>query len=52
MNADVKYGLGFKSPVRTKKALGENAKAYMEFLEFSPERIRRYFLAHSIQYAS
>ena len=52
LNADLKYGVGSKSPVRTKKALGENAKAHMELLEACPERIQRYFLDPAIQYAS
>jgi transposase len=52
LNADLKYGVGSRSPVRTKKALGENAKAHMEILEASPERIQSYFSDPAIQYAS
>jgi len=52
LNADLKYGVGSKSPVRTKKALGENAKAHMALLESCPARIQRYFLDPAIKYAS
>ena len=52
VNSDLKYGIGSKSPVRTKKVLGENAQAHMEMLRANPQRIEKYFEDPAIAYAS
>jgi hypothetical protein len=51
-NADVKYGVGSKTPKRTKEALREATEEYMDILNRTPRRIRRYFLDPAIAYAA
>jgi transposase len=51
-NADVKYGVGSKTPKRTKEALREATKEHMDILNRTPRRIRRYFLDPAIAYAA
>jgi transposase len=52
VNADLKYGIGSKSPVRTKSLLEENARIHMEILKANPQRIEKYFKNPAIAYAS
>jgi transposase len=52
VNADVKYGVGSKTPKRTKEGLKEAMEKHMNMLCKSPERIKRYFLDPAIAYAS
>jgi len=52
LNADVKYGVGSKVPVRTKDKLRNAAESHMKMLEQRPERIRKYFEDPAISYAA
>lgn len=52
VNSDLKYGIGSKSPVRTKNSLEENAQVHMEMLKANPQRIEKYFEDPAIAYAS
>jgi transposase len=51
INADVKYGIGSKTPKRTKEALREAVEEPMNMLHKTPKRVRRYFLDPAISYA-
>lgn len=52
LNADVKYGVGSRTPSRTKRKLQDAAESHMRMLEENPGRIRRYFEDPVIHYAS
>jgi transposase len=52
VNADVKYGVGTKTPKRTKEALRETVEEHMTMLHSTPKRIVRYFLDPAIAYAA
>lgn len=52
INADVKYGVGSKTPKRTKEALREATEEHMNMLRATPKRIRSYFLDPAISYAA
>jgi transposase len=52
VNADVKYGVGSRTPKRTKEGLREATEEHMNMLHKTPKRIRRYFLDPAIAYAS
>ena len=43
LNADLKWEMGKRVPVRTKVKLRQAANDHMTMLENSPERIMRYF---------
>ena len=52
VNADIKYGVGSKTPKRTKESLRAAAEEHMNMLRKMPKRIRRYFLDSAIAYAA
>ena len=52
LNADLKYAIGSKVPVRTKAKLKAAATAYMQTLEQSPERVKNYFQDPRVKYAA
>jgi transposase len=52
VNADVKYGVGSKTPKRTKEGLREATEEHMDMLRRTPKRIKRYFLDPAIAYAA
>jgi hypothetical protein len=52
VNADVKYGVGSKTPKRTKERLREAVEEHMEMLQNTPKRIVRYFRDPAISYAA
>ncbi|HEY9054223.1 MAG TPA: IS630 family transposase, partial [Rectinemataceae bacterium] len=52
LNADLKHGVGSRTPVRTKANLKASATNYMAMLRQSPERIISYFQDPAIRYAS
>ena len=52
INSDVKYGVGSKTPKKTKAELRAAAEEHMRILKRSPERIVKYFEDPAIQYAS
>jgi transposase len=52
VNADVKYGVGSKTPKRTKEGLREATEEHMNMLRNTPKRIKRYFLDPTIAYAA
>jgi transposase len=52
INADVKYGVGSRTPKRTKEGLREAAEEHMNMLRKTPKRIRRYFLDPAIACAA
>ena len=43
MNADLKYAIGGKVPVRTKIKLKAAATQHMQMLQENPERVKSYF---------
>jgi len=51
-NADLKYAIGSKTPVRTVAKLKTNTQNYMDLLAKSPDRIKSYFQAPSTKYAA
>lgn len=51
LNADVKYGVGSRTPVKTKENMKKNATEHMNMLEKMPERIVKYFEDPAISYA-
>jgi transposase len=51
VNADVKYGVGSKSPVKTKENLRKATEAHMNMLKATPQRIEKYFDDPAIAYA-
>jgi transposase len=52
LNADVKYGVGSRTPKRTKEGLRSATEEHMNMLNDNPKRITRYFLDPAIAYAS
>jgi transposase len=52
LNADVKYGVGSRTPKRTKEGLGNATEEHMNMLDDNPKRITRYFLDPAIAHAS
>jgi transposase len=52
VNADVKYGVGSRTPKRTKEGLREATEEHMNMLRKRPKRIKRYFLDPAIAYAA
>jgi transposase len=52
VNADVKYGVGSRTPKRTKEGLREATEDHMNMLRKTPKRIKRYFLDPAIAYAA
>jgi transposase len=52
VNADLKYGVGSKTPVRTKDKLHKAAGEHMEMLKQTPQRIVKYFEDPAISYAA
>jgi transposase len=52
VNADVKYGVGSKTPKRTKEGLRAATEEHMNMLRKKPKRIKRYFLDPAIAYAA
>jgi transposase len=51
LNADVKYGVGSRTPKRVKEELRKTAEEHMNMLNDNPKRIVRYFLDPAIAYA-
>jgi transposase len=51
INSDVKYGVGSKTPKRTREGLRAATEEHMRMLKKSPERIMKYFKDPAIQYA-
>ena len=43
LNADLKYAIGSKVPVRTKTKLKAAATQHMRMLQANPERVKSYF---------
>jgi transposase len=52
INGDVKYGVGSKTPKRTKEGLREATEEHMNMPRRTPKRIKRYFLDPTIAYAA
>lgn len=52
LNADLKYAIGSKVPVRTKAKLKAAATDHMQKLERSPERVKKYFQDIHVKYAA
>jgi transposase len=52
VNADVKHGVGSKTPKRTKEGLRAATEEHMNMLCRTPKRIQRYFLDPAIAYAA
>ena len=52
VNADVKYGVGSRTPKRTKAELAIAAEEHMQMLKQTPGRIVKYFKDPAIQYAA
>jgi transposase len=52
LNADLKYAIGSKVPVRTKAKLKAAATEHMQTLEQSPERVKKYFQDQRVKYAA
>jgi transposase len=52
LNADLKYGVGSKTPRKTREALQEAAEDHMNMLRCTPQRIVSHFLDPAIKYAS
>lgn len=52
LNADLKYAIGSKVPMRTKAKLKSAATEHMHTLEQSPERVRKYFQDPRVKYAA
>jgi transposase len=51
VNSDVKYGVGSKTPKRTREGLRAATEEHMRMLKKTPERIIKYFKDPAIQYA-
>jgi transposase len=51
VNSDVKYGVGSKTPKRTREGLRSATEEHMRMLKKTPERIIKYFKDPAIQYA-
>jgi transposase len=52
VNADLKYGIGSRVPVRTKAKLKQAADEHMAMLKATPARIEKYFEDPAISYAA
>lgn len=52
LNADLKYAIGSKVPVRTKAKLKAAATEHMHKLEQSPDRVKSYFQDSRVKYAA
>ena len=52
LNADLKHAIGTKVPVRTKAKLHAAATQHITFIEANPDRVRAYFRAPFVTYAS
>jgi transposase len=52
VNADVKYGVGSKTPKRTKAMLRKATEEHMNMVRNTPKRIKRYFLDPAISYTA
>lgn len=52
LNADLKYAIGSKVPVRTKAKLKAAATDHMQKLEQTPERVKSYFQDIHVKYAA
>jgi hypothetical protein len=52
LNADLKYAIGSKVAVRTKKKLKDATNEHMEMLKQNPDRVRSYFQDKRIKYAA
>ena len=52
LNADVKNGVGAKSPKKTKEGLRMAAEEHMKMLHKTPQRIMKYFEDEAISYAA
>lgn len=52
LNADLKYAIGSKVPVRTKAKLKAAATDHMQKLEQTPERVKSYFQDRHVKYAA
>jgi transposase len=52
VNADLKYGVGSKTPKKTKKELSKAVNKHMSMLQKTPSRIKLYFKDKNISYAA
>lgn len=52
LNADLKYAIGSKVPVRTKAKLKAAATDHMQKLEQTPERVKSYFQDIHVKFAA
>ena len=52
VNADVKYGIGSKTPKKTKENMMSVAEEHMQLLKQTPQRIMKYFKDPTISYAA
>jgi len=52
LNADLKYAMGSKVQMRTKKKLKQATTQHMTMLENSPERVKSYFQDPRVKYAA
>jgi transposase len=52
VNADVKYGIGSKTPKKSRKEMVAITESYMHLLKQTPERIKKYFEDPAISYAA
>jgi len=52
LNADLKYAMGSKIQMRTKKKLKDATNQHMTMLENSPERVKSYFQDPRVKYAA
>jgi len=52
LNADLKYTMGSRVQVRTKKKLKDATNQHMAMLEKSPERVKSYFQDPRVKYAA
>jgi len=52
LNPGLKPAIGSKVPVRTKAKLRAAATEHMTMLEYTPERVRRYFGDKHVAYAA
>jgi transposase len=52
VNADVKHGVGEKSPKKTKEDLRVAAEEHMKMLNKAPQRVMKYFEDAAISYAA
>lgn len=52
LNADLKHGVGSRTPGRTKGQLKATAESHLAMLKSTPKRIRKYFKDPAIAYAA